>query len=43
LALSLGAERFIVKPVEPDVFVEMLRKVITETEEGPPGSAEKTH
>jgi PAS domain S-box-containing protein len=33
-ALSLGAERFIVKPVEPDVFVEMLREVIREAEEG---------
>lgn len=33
-ALSLGAERFIVKPVEPDVFVGMLREVIREAEEG---------
>jgi PAS domain S-box-containing protein len=31
-ALSLGAERFIVKPVEPDVFIEMLREVIDENE-----------
>jgi diguanylate cyclase (GGDEF)-like protein/PAS domain S-box-containing protein len=28
-ALSLGAERFIVKPQEPDVFVGLLREVIT--------------
>ncbi len=33
-ALSLGAERFIVKPVEPDVFVEMLREVIEEHRAG---------
>ena len=33
-AFSLGAERFIVKPVEPDVFVEMLREVIREAEAG---------
>jgi len=30
LTLSLGAERFIVKPVEPDVFLGMLREVIEE-------------
>jgi PAS domain S-box-containing protein len=34
LALSLGAERFIVKPTEPDVFVGMLREVIREAEAG---------
>ncbi len=34
LALSLGAERFIRKPVEPAAFVEMLREVIREAEEG---------
>jgi PAS domain S-box-containing protein/putative nucleotidyltransferase with HDIG domain len=28
LAMSLGAERFIVKPVEPDMFVGMLREVL---------------
>jgi PAS domain S-box-containing protein len=33
-ALSLGAERFIVKPVEPDVFVGMLQEVIREAEAG---------
>ncbi|NQT20782.1 MAG: response regulator, partial [Planctomycetes bacterium] len=33
-ALSLGAERFIVKPTEPDVFVGMLREVIAEHEAG---------
>jgi putative two-component system response regulator len=33
-ALSLGAERFIVKPVEPGVFVRILREVIREAEEG---------
>lgn len=27
-ALSLGAEKFIVKPAEPDVFMEVLREVI---------------
>jgi len=33
-ALSLGAEQFIVKPVEPDMFVEMLREVIEKHEAG---------
>ncbi|MFQ5593450.1 MAG: PAS domain S-box protein [Anaerolineae bacterium] len=33
-ALSLGAERFIVKPVEPDAFVQMLQEVIAEHEAG---------
>ena len=34
LALSLGAERFLVKPVKPEVFVEMLQEVIEEQEAG---------
>jgi len=34
LALSLGAERFIVKPMEPDEFVKILREVIAEREAG---------
>ncbi len=34
LALSLGAARFIRKPVEPDAFVGKLREVIREAEEG---------
>jgi signal transduction histidine kinase len=33
-ALSLGAERFIIKPQEPDVFVEMLREVFVNYETG---------
>ncbi|HID64057.1 MAG TPA: response regulator [Anaerolineae bacterium] len=33
-ALSLGAERFIAKPVEPDVFIGLLREVIAEHETG---------
>jgi two-component system cell cycle sensor histidine kinase/response regulator CckA len=33
-ALSLGADRFIVKPVEPDVFVGVVRQVLGEAEEG---------
>jgi two-component system cell cycle sensor histidine kinase/response regulator CckA len=33
-ALSLGAERFVVKPTEPDVFVGILQQVISEAEEG---------
>jgi len=33
-ALSLGAEWFIVKPQEPDVFMEMLRKVLENYETG---------
>jgi putative nucleotidyltransferase with HDIG domain len=34
LALSLGAERFIRKPMEPAAFVEILREVIREAEAG---------
>ncbi len=34
LALSLGAERFIVKPAEPDVFVGMLREFLDNHEAG---------
>jgi PAS domain S-box-containing protein len=33
-ALNLGAERFIVKPVEPDIFVDTLQEVIREAENG---------
>jgi two-component sensor histidine kinase/CheY-like chemotaxis protein len=33
-ALSLGADRFIVKPMEPDTFVEILLEVIREHEAG---------
>jgi len=33
-ALSLGAERFILKPQEPDVFAEMMREVIESYEAG---------
>ncbi|MFZ5918268.1 MAG: PAS domain S-box protein [Chloroflexota bacterium] len=33
-ALSLGAERFIVKPQEPEVFVGILRQVLQEAEAG---------
>jgi CheY-like chemotaxis protein len=33
-ALSLGAERFIVKPQEPDVFMEMVQQVIKNGETG---------
>ena len=33
-ALSLGAERFIVKPLDPDVFIGILRDVIKEVETG---------
>ncbi|MFQ5341560.1 MAG: response regulator [Anaerolineae bacterium] len=33
-ALSLGAERFIVKPVQSDIFVEMLQDVIAEHKAG---------
>ncbi len=35
LALNLGADGFIVKPVEPDRFIEMLRAVIEKHETGP--------
>lgn len=33
-ALSLGAERFIAKPIEPDALVAILREVIREAEAG---------
>jgi CheY-like chemotaxis protein len=33
-ALSLGAERFIIKPQEPDVFIEMVQEVIENGEMG---------
>lgn len=33
-ALSLGAERFIIKPAEPDKFIKILREVIAEREAG---------
>ena len=31
-ALSLGAERYIVKPTEPDIFIEIIRDIIKKTE-----------
>jgi len=34
LALSLGAERFIVKPAEPDEFIKILREVLAERKAG---------
>jgi CheY-like chemotaxis protein len=33
-ALSLGAERFIIKPQEPEVFVEMIQEVVENGETG---------
>jgi len=36
-ALSLGAERFIVKPTEPNEFMEIIREVIKSYEIGCPG------
>jgi two-component system cell cycle sensor histidine kinase/response regulator CckA len=33
-ALSLGADRFIIKPTEPDVFIQILLEVIQEHEAG---------
>ncbi|MBN1866779.1 PAS domain S-box protein [Candidatus Sumerlaeota bacterium] len=37
-ALSLGAQRFIVKPEEPDVFVRTIREVIENVASAPPGT-----
>src|SRR3989304_3280013 len=34
LALSLGAEAFIIKPQEPEIFIEMLREIIRSYESG---------
>ena len=34
LALELGADRFVVKPVEPDAFLEIVRSVLAEHEAG---------
>ena len=31
-ALSLGAERYIVKPTEPDIFIEIIRDIVKKTE-----------
>lgn len=42
LALSLGAARFIVKPVELEEFVSMLEQVITEVEAGLLTAPQKT-
>jgi response regulator RpfG family c-di-GMP phosphodiesterase len=33
-ALGLGAERFIIKPQEPDIFIKILKEVIEEYKEG---------
>lgn len=33
-ALSLGAEKFIVKPIEPEVFLKILEEVIEEYKKG---------
>ena len=33
-ALKLGAEKFIVKPVEPDMFINIIRGVVRNAEEG---------
>ena len=33
-ALSLGAERFIIKPKEPEIFLKLLKKVIEERKKG---------
>jgi response regulator RpfG family c-di-GMP phosphodiesterase len=33
-AMSLGAEKFIVKPTEPDAFIEILKEVIRSYETG---------
>jgi CheY-like chemotaxis protein len=33
-ALSLGAERFIIKPQEPEIFLKILKEVIEEYKEG---------
>jgi len=35
-ALSLGAEKFIIKPTEPDVFIEILKAVIRSYQTGTP-------
>ncbi|MBW1861366.1 MAG: response regulator [Deltaproteobacteria bacterium] len=40
LALSLGAERFIVKPIEPDEFSKILQEIIRGVEEGKVKTAE---
>ena len=36
-ALNLGADRFVVKPEELDVFVQLLQEVIAERQQSPPG------
>ncbi len=39
LALRLGAQRFIVKPEEPDVFVRIIREVVAQAVPSPPAPA----
>ncbi len=41
LALSMGAARFIVKPVDPDFFLETVRSVVDEFKQKPAVSADR--
>jgi len=43
LALSLGADAFIVKPAEPDVFMNRLREIAQRVLQPPPPAAPPTH
>lgn len=41
-AMNLGAERYIVKPVKPDVLMGIVRDVLNESEQGTPSPPEQT-
>lgn len=41
-ARDLGAERYVIKPVKPDVLVGIVRDVLNEAERSPPPSPEQT-
>jgi hypothetical protein len=43
LALDLGADAFILKPAEPDVFVARLREAISRAVTGPPAEVKPAH
>jgi putative nucleotidyltransferase with HDIG domain len=40
LALELGAEKFIIKPMEPDAFLATIKEVLQEYEKGKKGAAQ---
>src|SRR5258708_23015313 len=39
-ALSLGADRFLIKPLEPEVFIKTIREVMEQKAQSAPGGSE---